>query len=162
VANSRSTKFSMRDAARASGFALNTLRSLYGRGHFQILGGEDKKGRGLAADLSVEDIMCIAVAKVAIDAGVHPRTAFKAGRQFAYSSGGACDPHTGFRLPSHLFDSGETVLIWQPASDTTKIVSAADSIALTVLFEGTGPQAAVALLLDEVFYGVLHALDVKD
>lgn len=156
VANSRSTKFIMRDAARASGFALNTLRSLYTRGHFQIVGGADKKGRGLAADLSLEDVMCIAVAKAAMDAGVHPRTAFEAGKTFAYSSANAS------RLPSHLFEDGETILVWRAANGTTEVVNAIGSIALTDLFYGAGPRAVVVVPLDDLVHGVLRTLEIED
>lgn len=156
-------KYTIRDAAEASGLPLNTLRSLYGRGHFRIVGGDDKKGRGLAAELTLPDVMCIAVAKVAIDAGVHPRVAFEAGMKFAYSSGGAVGPNTGFRLPSQLFSTGFTVLVCHPATGTAKIVNTTDGLSFIDLFHDDGfrgRHAAVVILLNDVERSVFYALNV--
>lgn len=156
-------KYTIREAAEASGFALNTLRSLYGRGHFRIVGGDDKKGRGLAAELTLPDVMCIAVAKVAIDAGVHPRAAFEAGMKFAYSSGGAVGPNTGLRLPSQLFGTGFTVLVCHPATGTSKIVNTVDGLSFTDLFHDAGflgRHASVVILLNDVERAVFHAIGI--
>jgi len=164
VVDYETPKYSIRDGAHGSGFALNTLRSLYGRGHFRIVGGEAKKGRGLAAELTLADIMCIAVAKVAIDAGVHPRVSFEAGMKFAYSSGGAAGPNTGARLPSQLFSSGSTVLVCHPATGASKIINAVDGLSFADLFQEAGAlcsHAAVAILLDDVQSAVFRALALE-
>lgn len=157
-------KYNMRDAAVASGFSLNTLRSLYGREHFRIIGGEAKKGRGVSADLTLEDIMCIAVAKVAVDAGVHPKIAFNAGMEFAYTS----DRN---RNPACMFPTGFTVLILHPAVGASAVVNMTDTLSFADLFgvsDPNGRPAAVALLVNfverNVFsrLGALHALDETD
>jgi hypothetical protein len=139
-------KYTFRDGAVASGFTLNTLRSLYGRGHFQIVGGEAKKGRGMSAELTFEDIMCIAVAKVPIDAGVHPRIAFEAAKSYAYYA----DPG---RTPCQLFPEGFTALVMHPAVGASAIVNFRDAIGFAELFSarsGTGRPAAVVALINDV------------
>lgn len=158
-------KYTISEAAKASGFPINTLRSLYQRGHFKIVGGEDKKGRGLAAELTLEDVLCLSVAKVAVDAGVHPRVAFEAGKTFAYMSGGAAGQNTGERLPSHVFAGGFTVLVCHPATGTTKILNTNDGLSFTDLFHDAGflgRHASVVILLNDVERSVFNALGLNE
>lgn len=151
-------KYTLREAADATGFALNTLRSFYAREHFRIVGGEDKKGRGLAALLTLEDVLCIGAAKALVDAGVHPRTAFNAGVAFAYVA-------DGNRHPAGTFGSGFTVLICHPSTGHTKIVNMKDSLGFADLFtdmRAGGRHAAIVVLLDDVEKCVLGKLTGAD
>lgn len=149
--------FPIREAAAAAGFEVNTLRSLYGRGHFRIIGGEAAKARGLANMLNLRDTMHIAVAKRLMDVGVHPKQAFEVGVSFAHSS-------YGERLPAMLFDQrehGYTVLIFHPKSGQAQIVATEDGLDFAQLFfdPSTGRRDdAVAILLNDVELSVFRAL----
>jgi hypothetical protein len=139
-------KYSIREAADACGFPINTLRSLYRRGHFRIVGGEDKRGKGLAAELTLLDVICIAVAKSLYDAQVHPKLAFRAGMEFAYTSSGKDGEILDTRAPGRCYDDAFTLLICDPANELINIIKCQNALPLTDLFQNwRAAQTVVAL-----------------
>lgn len=147
VFDSQQAVFTLRDAAKASGIALNTLRSFYQRDHFRIVGGEAKRGRGIAADLTLLDILCIAVAGKLIECGARPKAAFEAAWHFAYASGEAG------RDPGKVFDTGFTVMMFWPATEDVRIVGIDTTVAFADLFfvpSRVGRANPIVIFLNDV------------
>jgi hypothetical protein len=150
-------KYPIRDAASASGFSLNTLRSNYQRGWFRIIGGERAQGEGLPHMLSLRDVLHVAVAHRLWTAGVHPEIAFKAGINFAHS-GGEDDAHDGlFRVPAGVFESSKarTFLLYHPSEAKSefpgRIIAVPHNSPETLLkelFRGNSSSTDTALILD--------------
>lgn len=115
-------RYPIRLAASAAGFEVNTLRSLYQRGHFRIIGGEEAKARGLGHALNLQDTLHVAVAKRLIDMGAHPRAAFNGALDFAHIG-------TPERLPAQLFADGFTALIFFASTEHANVVQVRDSLA---------------------------------
>ncbi|MEK6722370.1 MAG: hypothetical protein AABZ04_02475 [Pseudomonadota bacterium] len=160
-------RYPIREAAQAAGFELNTLRSLYQRGHFSIIGGEEAKARGLGHMLNLRDIMHVAVAKQLMEAGVHPKDAFQAAIHFAHvgsgGSGWVGEPMTGpTRLPAGLFDDGFTVLIYFAASQGVKIIQTNGALDFGTLFISPNGdrEPAIVICLNFVEHAVFCALGV--
>lgn len=161
-------RYPIRMAAAAAGFEVNTLRSLYQRGHFRIIGGEEAKARGLSAFLTLRDILCIAVAKRLIDAGGHPKAAFDAGVHFAHmgdgGSIGTAHAHRPNRNPSEVYQDGFTVLIFFPSTGWAKIAPMAETLDFTTLFvnpQRSGRDKPILVLLNDVEREVFSALRVN-
>lgn len=161
--------YPIREAAAAAGFELNTLRSLYRRGHFRIIGGEEAKSKGLAHTLNLRDIMHIAVAKQLMDVGVHPKDAYEAGVYFAHTgkggSGWVGEPATGpVRDPAGMFSQGFTVLVYHPSTGSTRIVPMKDSLDFATLFidqSTDGRVNPILVFLNDVERAVFIALNVR-
>lgn len=161
--------YPIREAAAAAGFELNTLRSLYRRGHFRIIGGEEAKAKGLGHALNLRDIMHVAVAKQLMDAGVHPKDAYEAGVIFAHTgkgqSGWVAEPGTGpVRNPAGMFDKGFTVLVYFPATGSNRIVPMKDSLDFSTLFIDPTSGARInpiLVFLNDVERAVFTALNVR-
>jgi hypothetical protein len=161
--------YPIREAAQAAGFELNTLRSLYQRGHFRIIGGEEAKARGLGAMLNLRDIMHVAAAKRLMDAGVHPRDAFEGTIKFAHTgdggSGWVGEPMTGpTREPAGCYSDGFTAMIYYPSDGYTKIVPMdKNALGFSELFFNPrtgGEEVAVVVFLNTVEHSVFSALGV--
>lgn len=153
----RTPIYPIRQAAAAAGFELNTLRSLYRRGHFRIIGGEEAKSRGLGHALNLRDIMHVAVAKRLMDVGVHPKDAFDAGTHFAHTASGAT------RDPAEMFDEGFTVLVYFVSTGSTRVVPMKDVLEFSTLFinRETGEREnPLLILLNDVERDVFIALGV--
>lgn len=160
-----SPRYPLRLGAQAAGFEVNTLRSLYQRGHFQIIGGEEAKARGLSAFLNLRDILCIAVAKRLIDAGAHPKAAFEAGKHFAhFSNGGSLGTAHEFRQgrnPSEVYADGFTVMIFFPSTGFSKVVPMSDTLDFCTLFidpSHNGRHNPILVLLNDVERAVFAGL----
>ncbi len=160
--------YPIREAAQAAGFELNTLRSLYQRGHFRIIGGEEAKARGLGHMLNLRDIMHVAVAKRLMDVGVHAKDAFEATISFAHmgsgGSGWVGEAMSGpVRDPAGMYDKGFTVLVYFPASGTARIVQMEQSLDFAALFVNPYSGARenpVLIFLNDVEHSVFCALGV--
>lgn len=150
--------YPIRQAAMAAGFELNTLRSLYQRGRFRVVGGEEAKARGLGHVLNLRDILTVAVAKRLMDAGAEPAAAFMAGVRFVHvGSGGS------IRLPGEVHKNGFTVMVFFPSTGSDRIVSLKSSLPFAELFinPDTGKRdTPVVLLLNDVERDVFMALRI--
>ncbi len=161
-------RYPIRQAAEAAGFEVNTLRSLYQRGHFRIIGGEEAKARGLSAFLNLRDILCIAVARRLIDTGAHPKAAFEAGVQFAHigdggSTGTAQAPKSA-RNPGEVYADDFTVLVYYASTGRSKIVAMAGHLDFATLFtnpERAGRDNPTLIFLNDVEREVFFALRVN-
>ena len=152
--------YTIRDAATASGIELNTLRSFYGREHFRIVGSDEKKGRGVAAAMTLPDVLCTAVAAPLWRAGAHPSVAFDAGYDFAYRAN-EIDAAGTARKPSHLFNEGSTVLLLWNSLRKIRIEPMTEALTFRQLFLPGGsdlPATPTVLLLNEVIDNALLAL----
>ncbi len=159
--------YPVREAANAAGFELNTLRSLYQRGHFRVIGGEEAKARGLGRMLNLRDIMHVAVAKRLMDLGLHPKDAFEAGIYFAHTGTGGSgwvgdDTIELTREPAGVFGKGFTVLVHFPVTGSTRIVPMKDGLDFSTLFvdRSVGRANPVLVFLNEVEHSVFTALGV--
>ena len=167
-------KYPIREAAAAAGFELNSLRSLYQRGHFRVVGGVEAQARGIGASLNLRDIMHIAVAKRLMDVGVHPKDAFEAAMFFAHTgkggSGWVGEPMQGpIRNPAGMFSNGRTelftVLIYFASNNQSRIVPMEkQTLDFSTLFinRATGQRDnPVLIYLNDVERQVFLALDVR-
>ena len=156
-------RYPIRQAAAAAGFELNTLRSLYQRGHFEIVGGEEAKARGLAAFLNLRDVMHIAVSKRLIDMGIHASDAFIAGKDFAHTSSGRDAGQHAHRLPAELYRGWFTVLVYHPALGSGRVLPMTDGLQFSDLFHDPhagGRHNPVVIFLNDVEREVFTALNV--
>jgi hypothetical protein len=107
-------RYPIREAAEATGFELNTLRTYFRRGFFKLTEGTDAMaaGKGLPHFLSLRTVMALAVAHRLWRRGADAWLAFRAGWDFA-NIGGQNDDGTA-RAPCKLYDrdKGFTVLLW--------------------------------------------------
>lgn len=159
--------YPIRQAAAAAGFEVNTLRSLFQRGHFEIVGGEEAKARGLGHTLNLRDVMQHAVSKRLMDMGVHARDAFKAARDFAHTASGGSGwvggPMSEGREPGGLYKTGFTVLVYFPASGTSRVVQMCDSLDFGTLFvnrQTSARENPILIYLNDVERDVFSALQV--
>lgn len=121
-------KWTIREAADLAGFdKVNTLRSYFQRGHFRIIGGEKAQREGLAGLLTGHDVIALAVAERLIKMGAHPALAFDAGVDFAHFAEDG-------REPGRLFESGFTVLIFDPETGDSRVVQAERELSFNQLF----------------------------
>ncbi|WP_103729934.1 hypothetical protein [Novosphingobium sp. HII-3] len=167
-------KYPIREAAAAAGFQLNTLRSLYQRGHFRVVGGVEAQARGLGHTLNLRDIMHVAVAKRLMDVGVHAKDAFEAATRFAHTgtggSGWAGEPMKGpFRVPAGMFSDGKaelfTVLIYFASSGQNRVVPmdkhVLDFSTLFINRETGQRENPLLIFLNDVERAVFTALNVR-
>jgi hypothetical protein len=167
VINYSDPRYSLRDAASASGFSLNTLRSNFQRGWFRVIGGQASEVGGLPHMLSLRDVLHIAAAERLWEAGVHPEVAFRAALNFAHA-GGDDGPANFDRHPGGTFQSARTLLIYWPHERDAKfpgkvIAVPADrpEILIDELFSPTASataDTAVVVDLEEVEFKVIRFL----
>lgn len=114
-------RFTTRQIATASGIEPVTLRSLFSRGHFRVIG--EKGVPGEATLFSLRDAMHYALSARLMQLGVAAKTAFELAIQFSHM--GDED-----RLPAALFDireRGESFFVYWPDRGQASIV-ASDAI----------------------------------
>lgn len=145
-------RFTLREAAHAASFPLNTLRSNYQRGWFRSFASGMSVGRGRAQRLCLGDILVLAVASRLIDIGFRPLDAYNAAAPFGLV---AHRPRDGQRrLPFQLFDRGEfnSLFVWRVGLPSRVVrVGKGEGIPLEDLrLDDPFGQAAVTLLLNSV------------
>ena len=154
-------RFTLRQAALAAGFPLNTLRSNYQRGWFRSYGSGMAVGRGRAQRLCLGDILVLAIASRLIDIGFRPLDAFNAVAPFALVAHTPKDTAER-RLPFQLFDrvQFDSIFVWRMGSPALVIrVNKGDGIPLDQLrLDSPSGEAAVALLLNSVEATVFNRL----
>lgn len=106
-------RFTLRRAADAAAFPVNTLRSNYQRGWFRSFGEGLDVGKGRAQRLCIGDVLVLALASRLIDLGLRPLEAYNAAAPFGFVA------HTpkGMprRMPFQLFDRSQfdSIFIWR-------------------------------------------------
>lgn len=153
-------RFTLRQAAHAADFPLNTLRSNYQRGWFRSFSTAMAVGRGRTQRLCLGDVLVLAIASRLIDIGFRPLEAYNAAAPFGIV---AHTPKGGERrLPFQLFDRDEynSVFVWRLGTPSRVIrVSKADGVPLEQLrLDDPFGEAAVALLLNRVEATVFRRL----
>lgn len=163
-----SPRFTLRQAANASDFPYNTMRSYYQRGWFKSFSSALSQGRGRTGQLCLADVLVLSIASRLIEVGVRPLNAYADASSFAVI---ARTPK-GFdrRKPLQLFDQEryQTVFVWQPgASPRVVPLPKADArIQLGELFYAADPEeyasAAVVIPLNPLEALVFRRLKIEN
>jgi hypothetical protein len=152
-------RYRLRQAAEATGFSLNTLRSSFQRAWFRSVGDETGVGQGRAQRLCLADIFVLAIAQRLIALGIHPVEAFNGA--FPFARGARQFPGVPKRQPGALFDSAQyqSVFIWKPGAASQVIpVGNGEGIPLGELglLDGEG---TICILLNPLIEPLLQKLD---
>lgn len=158
--------YPIRDAAKACGFEIATLRSYFQRGHFKLLGSDrEAEGNGHPRFFSLRTILGLAVTHRLWRKGAEPWLAFRAGQNFAHV--GSATIGAPDLAPAHVYDvaqHGFTALLWYDA-DVIKVVPVPmrGGIDFATLF--THPQTGgrcdpTVVLLNDVERDVFSALNI--
>lgn len=140
-------RFTFRQAAAASGFTVNTLRSNFQRGWFRSFGNGLHSGQGRTQRLCLGDVLVLAIASRLIDVGIRPSDAYNAAYKFGAVTRNK--PGQPRRLPFQTFDRDkyETILMWRNGSHEVIPVARDEPLAKLRLDDADG-MAVVVLSLN--------------
>ncbi|WP_156028706.1 hypothetical protein [Sphingobium chlorophenolicum] len=156
-------KYRLRDAAKVSGWPLNTLRDYFARDVFSWQEGDASADvAGSSALLSLRSVMRLAIARHLWMCCQRPKDAFLAAIQFTDVGSRSHDPAS--RLPGELFDHAfETLLVFRPQQGAHVIAversKRLDIDEITTDIFGS-PGAVIVLDVGAVFHGILKHLEI--
>lgn len=160
-------RFTLRQAAAASDFPYNTMRSYYQRAWFRSHANALRQGRGRASLLCLADVLVLTIASRLIEVGVSPINAYAAAQPFAVAA--RTPKGMQRRRPPELFNrkTFETLFVWQPGSlaQVVPVQRASPDLPLTWLFDNVGDDgyasAAVAIPLNPLERLVFQRLGIE-
>ncbi|MET4595769.1 hypothetical protein [Sphingomonas sp. PvP015] len=157
-------RFTSSQVARAAGMSLNTFRTNFMRGHFQMVGESiaPAERHGVPHHFGLRDAIGFAIVGELVRCGVGPRDAWEAA-MWGFAHTGTED-----RNPGELFnygDHGMTMMLYWPATKTSRVVPMAlDKMALEFgeLFMPQGynrVNGVVVVMLDFIYKTIVATLE---
>lgn len=161
-------KYTLSQVSRATGVAVNTIRTWYQREHFKIgLSDTIAETNGLAHSVSLRTALAIGLAGKLTQMGVAPKRAADAAIKFAFL-GSRCPKTEIEREPGCLWGDGTATILTLPAdkeygiqAQFHRIADASDyeRIFTEQLFGPSGTKGATILFLDKFVNQILDRLD---
>jgi len=150
-------RFTTRETAEAAGFEPSTFRTFLSRGQAALPDDVAILGeKGTANRFNLRMVYQCAIANRLWKAGVDPDKAFSAAAVFAHTGHGR-------RLPAHVFQTGATLLVYDPISAAANVINSdLRKVNLADIVHGNG-QIGVVILVNAVIRDVTARLgiDVK-